>query len=60
MSEDNQHLPENDDELKELISQIWGTRRDRYSEKRTELSQQPKSSNQDTAPKKVEMYQIGG
>jgi len=49
-----------DDELKELISQIWGARKDRYSEERTELSQQPKSSNQDTAPKKIEMYQIGG
>ena len=49
-----------DDELKELISQIWGARRDRYSEERTELSQQPKSSSQGTAPKKVEMYQIGG
>jgi len=43
-----------DDELRNLIARIWGNRVDRYSEERTELA-----ANQN-APKKIEMYQIGG
>lgn len=43
-----------DDELKDLISQIWAARTDRYSQERAELS------GLDNAPKKIEMYQIGG
>ena len=43
-----------DDDLRELISGIWGRRTDRYSEERTELS------DLENAPRKIEMYQIGG
>ena len=44
----------NDDDLRDLLTRIWGRRTDRYSEERTELAAQQ------NAPKKVEMYQIGG
>ena len=37
-----------------LIAGIWGKRVDRYSEERTELA------DLQNAPKKIEMYQIGG
>ena len=43
-----------DDELKDLISQIWGKRVDRYSQDRADMSPQ------EQAPRKIEMYQIGG
>ena len=43
-----------DDELRNLIARVWGNRVDRYSEERTQLA-----ANQN-APKKIEMYQIGG
>ena len=43
-----------DDELKNLISKIWGARTDRYSQDRAE------QSKLDSAPRKIEMYQIGG
>lgn len=39
-----------DDEIERQIADIWTHREDRYSELRTEQ----------TAPKKIEMYQIGG
>jgi cyclic pyranopterin phosphate synthase len=41
-----------DDELLELITRRWGSRDDRYSERRTAESKAP--------PGKIEMYQIGG
>ena len=43
-----------DDDLRDLISQIWGKRVDRYSQDRADMSPQ------DQAPRKIEMYQIGG
>ena len=43
-----------DDDLRDLISRLWGLRVDRYSEERTELAALQ------NAPQKVEMYQIGG
>ena len=43
-----------DDDLRDLIGSIWSNRTDRYSQERTELAP---SQN---APRKVEMYQIGG
>ncbi len=43
-----------DAELRDLIARVWGNRTDRYSEERAELAA---SQN---APRKVEMYQIGG
>ena len=43
-----------DDELRDLITNIWGRRADRYSEERAAATpQMPR-------PAKVEMYQIGG
>ena len=41
-----------DAELTEIVSGIWGRRRDRYSEERFELASSPR--------RKIEMYQIGG
>ena len=43
-----------DDDLRELISGMWGRRVDRYSEERTELA------DLENSPQKIEMYQIGG
>ena len=43
-----------DDDLRNLITQIWTRRTDRYSEERTELA------SLQNVPAKVEMYQIGG
>ena len=43
-----------DDDLRELITGIWTVRSDRYSEERAA------SSNNQGAPRKIEMYQIGG
>jgi cyclic pyranopterin phosphate synthase len=43
-----------DGELRDLIARVWGNRVDRYSEERTELAATQ------NAPKKIEMYQIGG
>jgi cyclic pyranopterin phosphate synthase len=43
-----------DDDLRDLIARIWGGRDARYSEERTE-----RATPQD-APRKIEMYQIGG
>ena len=43
-----------DDELRDLIARVWGNRVDRYSEERSELAALQ------NAPKKIEMYQIGG
>ena len=43
-----------DDDLRDLISQIWGKRVDRYSQDRADMSPQ------EQAPRKIEMYQIGG
>ena len=43
-----------DDDLRDLISQIWGKRVDRYSQVRADMSPQ------EQAPRKIEMYQIGG
>jgi cyclic pyranopterin phosphate synthase len=43
-----------DDELRDLISQVWGRRTDRYSEERAS------ATNGDSSPRKIEMYQIGG
>ena len=43
-----------DDDLRDLISQTWSQRTDRYSEERTELA-----ADQNRAHK-IEMYQIGG
>ena len=43
-----------DDELRDLVTNIWGRRADRYSEERAAATpQMPR-------PAKVEMYQIGG
>jgi len=43
-----------DDDLRDLISQIWGKRVDRYSQDRADMS------HPENAPRKIEMYQIGG
>ena len=43
-----------DDDLRDLISGIWGRRADRYSEERTE------QADLENTPRKIEMYQIGG
>ena len=43
-----------DDDLRDLLTRIWGRRTDRYSEERTELA--PRQNQ----PQKIEMYQIGG
>ena len=43
-----------DEDLRNLIAGVWGKRVDRYSEERTELAALQ------NAPKKIEMYQIGG
>ena len=43
-----------DDELRDLITNIWGRRADRYSEERA--ANTPKAPT----PQKIEMYQIGG
>ena len=45
-----------DDNLRQIISGIWGRRRDRYSEERAEFTE---SDTVHPRPK-VEMYQIGG
>ena len=43
-----------DDDLRELITSTWSVRSDRYSEERAA------SPNEPGAPRKIEMYQIGG
>jgi cyclic pyranopterin phosphate synthase len=43
-----------DDELRRLISQVWGRRTDRYSEERAS------ATSGDSSQQKIEMYQIGG
>ena len=43
-----------DDDLQDLLRNLWGQRADRYSEERTELA-----SSQNNR-QKIEMYQIGG
>jgi cyclic pyranopterin phosphate synthase len=43
-----------DDDLQDLLRNLWGQRADRYSEERTELA--PSQNNR----QKIEMYQIGG
>ena len=43
-----------DDELRRLISQVWGRRTDRYSEERAS------ATSGDSSQRKIEMYQIGG
>ena len=43
-----------DDELRQLISQVWGRRTDRYSEERAS------ATSGDSSQQKIEMYQIGG
>ena len=43
-----------DDELRDLITGIWTVRSDRYSEERAA------SPNDQSSPRKIEMYQIGG
>ena len=43
-----------DNYLRELITSIWSSRSDRYSEERAALPNEP------GAPRKIEMYQIGG
>ena len=45
-----------DDNLRQIISGIWGRRRDRYSEERAEFT----ASDTVHPRPKVEMYQIGG
>ena len=47
----------NDDEITEIISNVWKNRSDRYSELR---SSKKTNSNQSAKPKRVEMYKIGG
>ncbi|MDE0824293.1 MAG: GTP 3',8-cyclase MoaA [Dehalococcoidia bacterium] len=44
----------NDDDLRKLITSIWSVRSDRYSEERAAAPNEP------GAPRKIEMYQIGG
>ena len=43
-----------DDQLRDVIAGIWRLREDRYSELRTEFTAL------ESAPRKIEMYQIGG
>ncbi len=43
-----------DEELRDLLSRIWGARTDRYSQERSELAPMQ------NAPRKMEMYQICG
>ncbi len=43
-----------DDELRDLISRVWGRRTDRYSEERAS------ATGGDASRRKIEMYQIGG
>jgi cyclic pyranopterin phosphate synthase len=43
-----------DEDLRYLITGIWSNRTDRYSEERAS------SPNEPGAPRKIEMYQIGG
>jgi cyclic pyranopterin phosphate synthase len=43
-----------DDDLRKLITSIWSVRSDRYSEERAAAPNEP------GAPRKIEMYQIGG
>jgi cyclic pyranopterin phosphate synthase len=43
-----------DDELRDLVADLWGRRADRYSEERAELTPEQ------NARRKVEMYHIGG
>ena len=43
-----------DDELRKLITGVWTVRSDRYSEERAA------NPNEPGAPRKIEMYQIGG
>ena len=43
-----------DDQLRDVIAGIWRLREDRYSELRTEFT------GLESAPRKIEMYQIGG
>ncbi len=43
-----------DDQLRDLLTKVWGLRTDRYSEERTELAPDQ------NARRKIEMYQIGG
>ena len=43
-----------DDQLRDLLTKVWGLRTDRYSEERTELA--PDQNDR----RKIEMYQIGG
>ena len=43
-----------DDDLRDLITGVWGRREDRYSELRSNFTKL------ESQPKKVEMYQIGG
>ena len=45
---------DSDEDLRNLLTGLWGQRTDRYSEERTELA------SLQNAPPKVEMYQIGG
>ena len=43
-----------EDQLREILTRVWGLRADRYSEERTELA--PLQNDR----RKIEMYQIGG
>ena len=43
-----------DDQLRDILTRVWGLRADRYSEDRTELA--PLQNDR----RKIEMYQIGG
>jgi cyclic pyranopterin phosphate synthase len=43
-----------DEDLRDIVGNLWGQRVDRYSEERTELA--PVQNNR----QKIEMYQIGG
>ena len=43
-----------DDQLRDILTRVWGLRADRYSEERTELA--PLQNDR----RKIEMYQIGG
>lgn len=43
-----------DDEIRQLVSQIWSRREDRYSEKRLQLIKEGIS------PRRVEMFKVGG
>ena len=51
---DEMRVGASDDDLRDLLTRIWGRRTDRYSEERTELA--PRQNQ----PQKIEMYQIGG